>query len=90
MFFLVIRIYEKLMINSDINKAASWARLTDEFLNSPLMNVDGVKVTLYCRETTRCKSAGDIFLCVMLNNILFYVNMSIFACRQMLIIAYCP
>ncbi|CAL8271614.1 unnamed protein product [Arctogadus glacialis] len=36
-------IYEKLMIHSDVTKAESWARLTDEFLNSPLMNVDGTK-----------------------------------------------
>ncbi|CAN9500264.1 unnamed protein product [Ophioblennius macclurei] len=36
-------IYEKLMVHSDLSKAGSWMRLTDEFLNSPLPNTDGVK-----------------------------------------------
>ncbi|XP_029938305.1 gamma-tubulin complex component 5 [Salarias fasciatus] len=36
-------IYEKLMVHSEISKAGSWMRLTDEFLNSPLPNTDGVK-----------------------------------------------
>lgn len=38
------RIYEKLMIHSDVSKAESWKRLTEEFLNSPLPNTEGIKV----------------------------------------------
>lgn len=38
------RIYEKLMVHSDLSKAGSWMRLTEEFLNSPLPNTDGTKV----------------------------------------------
>lgn len=40
------RIYEKLMVHSDLSKAESWMRLTDEFLNSPLPNTDETKVWL--------------------------------------------
>lgn len=36
-------IYEKLMVHSDLSKAGSWMRLTEEFLNSPLPNTDGAK-----------------------------------------------
>ncbi|XP_040039353.1 gamma-tubulin complex component 5 [Gasterosteus aculeatus] len=36
-------IYEKLMIHSDVSKAESWKRLTEEFLNSPLPNTEGIK-----------------------------------------------
>ncbi|XP_062413036.1 gamma-tubulin complex component 5 [Sardina pilchardus] len=36
-------IHEKLMIHSDVSKADSWMRLTNEFLNSPLPNTEGVK-----------------------------------------------
>lgn len=36
-------IYEKLMVHSDLSKAGSWMRLTEEFLNSPLPNTDGTK-----------------------------------------------
>ncbi|XP_010792685.1 gamma-tubulin complex component 5 [Notothenia coriiceps] len=36
-------IYEKLMVHSDVVKAESWTKLTEEFLNSPLPNTDGVK-----------------------------------------------
>lgn len=38
------RIYEKLMVHSDVSKAGSWRRLTAEFLNSPLPNTEGTKV----------------------------------------------
>lgn len=41
---LFSRIYEKLMVHSDLSKAESWMRLTEEFLNSPLPHTDGVKV----------------------------------------------
>ncbi|KAM4574151.1 gamma-tubulin complex component 5 [Fundulus diaphanus] len=36
-------IYEKLMVHSDLSKAGSWRRLTEEFLNSPLPNTHGAK-----------------------------------------------
>uniref|UniRef100_A0A3Q3GDF7 Gamma-tubulin complex component n=1 Tax=Kryptolebias marmoratus TaxID=37003 RepID=A0A3Q3GDF7_KRYMA len=36
-------IYEKLMVHSDLSKAGSWMRLTEEFLNSPLPNTHGTK-----------------------------------------------
>uniref|UniRef100_A0A671VVT7 Gamma-tubulin complex component n=1 Tax=Sparus aurata TaxID=8175 RepID=A0A671VVT7_SPAAU len=36
-------IYEKLMVHSDLSKAESWKRLTEEFVNSPLPNTDGTK-----------------------------------------------
>ncbi|PIO26828.1 hypothetical protein AB205_0030610 [Aquarana catesbeiana] len=35
--------YEKFVINSDLSKAESWKRLTDEFLNFPLPNTEGTK-----------------------------------------------
>lgn len=38
------RIYDKLMIHSELSKAESWMRLSEEFLNSPLPNTDGTKV----------------------------------------------
>lgn len=43
---MCFRIYDKLMIHSDLSKAESWARLTDEFLNSPLPNTNGTKVQM--------------------------------------------
>ncbi|KAM4796447.1 gamma-tubulin complex component 5 [Rhinophrynus dorsalis] len=36
-------IYEKLVIHSDLAKAESWKRLTDEFLSLPLPNTEGFK-----------------------------------------------
>ncbi|PWA14424.1 gamma-tubulin complex component 5 [Gambusia affinis] len=36
-------IYEKLMVHSDLSKAGSWRRLTEEFLTSPLPNTNGAK-----------------------------------------------
>ncbi|KAF7664125.1 hypothetical protein LDENG_00188560 [Lucifuga dentata] len=36
-------IYEKLMVHSDLSKAESWMKLTEEFLNSPLPETDGTK-----------------------------------------------
>ncbi|XP_014877297.1 gamma-tubulin complex component 5 [Poecilia latipinna] len=36
-------IYEKLMVHSDLSKAGSWRRLTEEFLNSPLPKTNGAK-----------------------------------------------
>ncbi|XP_034036508.1 gamma-tubulin complex component 5 isoform X2 [Thalassophryne amazonica] len=42
-------IYEKLMVHSDLSKAESWMKLTEEFLNSPLPNTDGTKTdSHYC------------------------------------------
>uniref|UniRef100_A0A4W6DYG2 Gamma-tubulin complex component n=1 Tax=Lates calcarifer TaxID=8187 RepID=A0A4W6DYG2_LATCA len=40
-------IYEKLMVHSDLSKAGSWMRLTEEFLNSPLPNTDGTKTDVH-------------------------------------------
>ncbi|KAJ8350863.1 hypothetical protein SKAU_G00259930 [Synaphobranchus kaupii] len=40
-------IYEKLMVHSDLSKAQSWMSLTDEFLNSPLPNVEGTKTDIH-------------------------------------------
>ncbi|KPP78848.1 gamma-tubulin complex component 5-like [Scleropages formosus] len=40
-------IYEKLMVNSDLKKAESWIRLTEEFLNSPLANTEGTKTDVH-------------------------------------------
>ncbi|KAG7276307.1 hypothetical protein CRUP_015630 [Coryphaenoides rupestris] len=37
------KIHEVLMVHSDLKKAESWSRLTDEFLNSPLMKTEGTK-----------------------------------------------
>ncbi|XP_043927998.1 gamma-tubulin complex component 5 [Protopterus annectens] len=36
-------IYEKLIIHSDLNKASSWKRLTEEFLNLPLPSIKEVQ-----------------------------------------------
>lgn len=52
------------MVHSDLSKAESWMRLTEEFLNSPLPNTDGVKVSWtfspmgYRQETADGKSDG--------------------------------
>jgi len=32
------------MVHSDLSKAESWIRLTEEFLSSPLPNTEGTKV----------------------------------------------
>ncbi|KAM6920891.1 gamma-tubulin complex component 5 [Xenentodon cancila] len=40
-------IHEKLMVHSDLSKAGSWMRLTDEFLNSPLPNTEGIKTDVH-------------------------------------------
>ncbi|KAL1023411.1 hypothetical protein UPYG_G00040520 [Umbra pygmaea] len=40
-------IYEKLMVHSNLSKAESWLRLTEEFLNSPLPNTDGTKTDVH-------------------------------------------
>uniref|UniRef100_A0A7M4ELE3 Gamma-tubulin complex component n=1 Tax=Crocodylus porosus TaxID=8502 RepID=A0A7M4ELE3_CROPO len=37
-------IYEKLIIHSELSKAASWKRLTEKFLNLPLPNTEKMKV----------------------------------------------
>nr|XP_020011042.1 gamma-tubulin complex component 5-like [Castor canadensis] len=39
-------IYEKFVIHSDLSKAASWKRLTQEFLNASLPSVEEIKVCL--------------------------------------------
>ncbi|EHB02433.1 Gamma-tubulin complex component 5 [Heterocephalus glaber] len=36
-------IYEKFIIHSDLNKAASWKRLTEEFLNASLPSLEDIK-----------------------------------------------
>ncbi|XP_054998732.1 gamma-tubulin complex component 5 [Sorex araneus] len=36
-------IYEKFIVHSDLNKAASWKRLTEEFLNAPLPSTKEIK-----------------------------------------------
>ncbi|XP_055980292.1 gamma-tubulin complex component 5 [Sorex fumeus] len=36
-------IYEKFTVHSDLNKAASWKRLTEEFLNAPLPSTKEIK-----------------------------------------------
>nr|XP_057930124.1 gamma-tubulin complex component 5 isoform X2 [Doryrhamphus excisus] len=40
-------IYEKLMVHSEVSKADSWMRLTEEFLNSPLSNTNGTKTDIH-------------------------------------------
>ncbi|KAG9349514.1 hypothetical protein JZ751_027959 [Albula glossodonta] len=40
-------IYEKLMVHSDLSKAQSWKRLTEEFLDSPLPNTEGTKTDVH-------------------------------------------
>nr|XP_020652478.1 gamma-tubulin complex component 5 [Pogona vitticeps] len=40
---IVEGIYEKLVVHSDLVKAASWKRLTDEFPNLPLPTTEGTK-----------------------------------------------
>lgn len=42
----VTRIHEKLIVHSDLGKAASWKRLTEKFLNSPLPGVEETKVCM--------------------------------------------
>ncbi|KAI2663663.1 Gamma-tubulin complex component 5 [Labeo rohita] len=40
-------IHEKLMVHSDLSKADSWLRLTEEFLSSPLPNTEGTKTDVH-------------------------------------------
>ncbi|XP_061680338.1 gamma-tubulin complex component 5 isoform X1 [Syngnathoides biaculeatus] len=40
-------IYEKLMVHSEMSKAESWMRLTEEFLNSPLADTNGTKTDVH-------------------------------------------
>ncbi|XP_033820752.1 gamma-tubulin complex component 5 [Periophthalmus magnuspinnatus] len=40
-------IHEKLMVHSDVSKAQSWMKLTEEFLNSPLPNTDETKTDVH-------------------------------------------
>uniref|UniRef100_A0A8B9RBN1 Gamma-tubulin complex component n=1 Tax=Astyanax mexicanus TaxID=7994 RepID=A0A8B9RBN1_ASTMX len=40
-------IYEKLMVHSDLCKAESWTRLTEEFLNSPLPTAEGTMTDIH-------------------------------------------
>uniref|UniRef100_A0A8C2YFX9 Gamma-tubulin complex component n=1 Tax=Coturnix japonica TaxID=93934 RepID=A0A8C2YFX9_COTJA len=41
-------IHEKLIVHSDLGKAASWKRLTEKFLNSPLPSIEETKVRMFC------------------------------------------
>uniref|UniRef100_A0A8C9DXA6 Tubulin gamma complex component 5 n=1 Tax=Phocoena sinus TaxID=42100 RepID=A0A8C9DXA6_PHOSS len=43
-------IYEKFIIHSDLSKAASWKRLTEEFLNASLPSIKEIKMHIipYC------------------------------------------
>uniref|UniRef100_A0A8C7AFJ9 Tubulin gamma complex associated protein 5 n=1 Tax=Neovison vison TaxID=452646 RepID=A0A8C7AFJ9_NEOVI len=43
-------IYEKFIIHSDLSKAASWKRLTEEFLNASLLSIKETKMHIipYC------------------------------------------
>lgn len=43
----VLSIYMKLMVHSELNKAESWMKLTEEFLTSPLPNTEGTKVCVW-------------------------------------------
>lgn len=52
--FSYFRIYEKFTIHSDLSKAASWKRLTTEFLNASLPSVEKIKVTLGCKLSILC------------------------------------
>lgn len=36
-------IHEKLMVHSDLSKAQSWTKMTEEFLSAPLPNTEGTK-----------------------------------------------
>ncbi|XP_070256905.1 gamma-tubulin complex component 5 isoform X4 [Myotis yumanensis] len=40
-------IYEKFIIHSDLGKAASWKRLTEEFLNASLPNIKEIKTDVH-------------------------------------------
>ncbi|KAI7807663.1 gamma-tubulin complex component 5 [Triplophysa rosa] len=40
-------IHEKLMVHSDLSKADSWKRLTEEFLTSPLLNTEGTRTDVH-------------------------------------------
>uniref|UniRef100_A0A3Q2GVN8 Tubulin gamma complex associated protein 5 n=1 Tax=Equus caballus TaxID=9796 RepID=A0A3Q2GVN8_HORSE len=49
-------IYEKFIIHSDLSKAASWKRLTEEFLNASLPSIKEIKmhITPYCHFFCVC------------------------------------
>uniref|UniRef100_A0A8C2YWH7 Gamma-tubulin complex component n=1 Tax=Cyclopterus lumpus TaxID=8103 RepID=A0A8C2YWH7_CYCLU len=51
------RIHEKLMVHSDVRKAESWTGLTEEFLNSPLPNTEGTKVSTPTTASSLCCSS---------------------------------
>ncbi|XP_007098993.1 gamma-tubulin complex component 5 isoform X4 [Panthera pardus] len=40
-------IYEKFIIHSDLSKAASWKRLTEEFLNASLLSIKEIKTDVH-------------------------------------------
>uniref|UniRef100_A0A8V5GC56 Uncharacterized protein n=1 Tax=Melopsittacus undulatus TaxID=13146 RepID=A0A8V5GC56_MELUD len=40
-------IHEKLVVHSDLGKAASWKRLTEKFLNLPLPSIEETKVRVF-------------------------------------------
>lgn len=64
-FFFLIRIHEKLIVHSDLGKAASWKRLTEKFLNSPLPSIEETKVRML-----QFPSA----FCTLLDAVGFYCN----------------
>uniref|UniRef100_A0A0G2JRG1 Tubulin gamma complex component 5 n=1 Tax=Homo sapiens TaxID=9606 RepID=A0A0G2JRG1_HUMAN len=51
-------IYEKFVIHSDLSKAASWKRLTEEFLNAPLPSIKEIKMHIipYCHFFCVCQT----------------------------------
>uniref|UniRef100_A0A8C0V8X6 Uncharacterized protein n=1 Tax=Cyanistes caeruleus TaxID=156563 RepID=A0A8C0V8X6_CYACU len=54
-------IHEKLVIHSDLGKAASWKRLTEKFLNLPLPSTEETKVCTRIHTIPYC-----LFCCVCL------------------------
>lgn len=79
-FFLYFRIYEKFIIHSDLSKAASWKRLTEEFLNASLPSVEKIKVRLqFC----------DLFVYFMISNLIIVsLPLLIFKCSPCLSVVH--
>lgn len=64
-YLFLIRIHEKLIVHSDLGKAASWKRLTEKFLNSPLPSIEETKVCMFQFPSP---------FCTLLDAVGFYCN----------------
>lgn len=73
----VLSIYMKLMVHSELNKAESWMKLTEEFLTSPLPNTEGTKVCVWfcvCVSVWECESEVSPDSCLCFSSRLMFTS----------------